>query len=145
MKGALPKRETNIELILFWEQGPKIYKAKTRSWTKVTYLRTILYQGYVENIIILHGRINNKYLHITTVVSVFLKILPIKTPIHNAAKVRKAHKRNRRGNVVYYGGFQLEDFIISSVKNHMTCYKFNPHNAQRCDLPGFFPVDLLLP
>ena len=26
---------------------------------------------------------------------------------------------------VIKGVFQLEDFIISSVKNHMTCYKFN--------------------
>ena len=33
--GALPKRETNLELI-FLGQGPKIYKAKTMSWTKVT-------------------------------------------------------------------------------------------------------------
>ena len=34
LKGALPKRATNLELILFWGQGPKIYKAKTRSYTK---------------------------------------------------------------------------------------------------------------
>ena len=29
--GMLPKRDTNLELILFWGQGPKIYMAKTRS------------------------------------------------------------------------------------------------------------------
>ena len=32
-RGALPKRDTNLELILFWDQGPKIYKAKTKSCT----------------------------------------------------------------------------------------------------------------
>ena len=36
LKGALPKRDTNLELILFWGGGPKIYKAKTSSCTKVT-------------------------------------------------------------------------------------------------------------
>ena len=29
------KRDTNLKLILFWRQGPKIYKAKTKSCTKV--------------------------------------------------------------------------------------------------------------
>ena len=36
LKGALPKSDTNLELTLFWGQGPKIYKAKTRSCTKFT-------------------------------------------------------------------------------------------------------------
>ena len=34
--GGLPKRDTNLEFILFWGQGAKIYKAKIRSYTKVT-------------------------------------------------------------------------------------------------------------
>ena len=32
---ALPKIDSNLELILFWGQGPKIYKGKTSSCTKV--------------------------------------------------------------------------------------------------------------
>ena len=35
LKGVLTKRDTNLDLILFLGQGPKIYKAKTRSCTKV--------------------------------------------------------------------------------------------------------------
>ena len=35
-RGALPKRDTNIQLILFWGQGLNIYKTKTRFCTKVT-------------------------------------------------------------------------------------------------------------
>ena len=34
--GSLPNRDTDLELILFWGQGPKNYKAKSKSCTKVT-------------------------------------------------------------------------------------------------------------
>ena len=33
-RGALPRKDTNLQLILFLGQGPKIYKAKTRSCAK---------------------------------------------------------------------------------------------------------------
>ena len=39
LKGCYLKRDSNLEFILFWGQGPKIYQAKTKSWAKVTLIK----------------------------------------------------------------------------------------------------------